>query len=784
MTAPLTAQAKPKVSTGKRAASQASYPGVAELKKMTARFAPTEIHVDTGQLSAADQKAIVKLIEAARVLDDLFMIQLWRGNPELHARLQKDQSPLGKARLHYFWINKGPWSELDEHKAFLPGAPSRKPLGAGFYPERMTKREFELWVEKLPEKDREQATSFYTVIQDVCTVPSECDLSPKLGFVPYSSAYDSHLKMAARLLREAAGLTDNASLKKFLDSRADAFLSNDYYQSDMDWMDLDAPLDITIGPYETYNDELFGYKAAFEAYVNIRDEKESAKLSFFGQHLQEIENSLPIDPGYRNPKLGAAAPLRVVNQVFCSGDGNHGVQAAAYNLPNDDRVVAQKGSKRVMMKNVQQAKFQQVLVPISKLVLSASDQRDLSFDAFFTHIVAHELMHGLGPHQITVSGRATTPRLELKETYGTLEEAKADVTGLFALQDLLDHDQRVGIADGESKETAERQLYTTFLASAFRTLRFGLTESHAKGMAIQINYIMDRGGFVANPDGTFAVDFKKIKGAVRDLDHDLLTLEATGDYAGAKKIMGELSVIRPVVKGAIDRMRDIPTDIEPVFVTADKLSPPSHPSEETTLETVLSQMDASAGAFHSAEADLTQEDYQKVVDDHHAENGKIYFRRTSRGLQMAMDFTSSPDSKYVVLSDDMVRLYQPKIDQVTEYAIGKDRADVESMFALGFGGRGHDLLTSFDVRLAGSETMDGVNVAKLELTPKTPGLKKYFSQIELWVDTSRDISLQQQFFQPSGDYHLAHYSKIRLNQRIPDDIFKLKTTSHTRTVRP
>jgi len=583
MASSLTAQTK------HRASSQDSYPGLAELKKMIARFAPTEIQVDTTPLSAGDQKALVKLIEAARILNDIFMTQLWSRDHEIYATLQRDKTPLGEARLHYFWINKGPWSELDEHKSFLPEfLPSelseggktavhilrRKPLGANFYPEAMTNEEFESWAKPLSEKDREQATSFYTVIRNLCSPPAiTCESGPYLHAVPYSTEYSSDLKKAAALLRDAAGFTENASLKKFLNSRADAFLSNDYYQSDVDWMDLDAPLDITIGPYETYNDELFGYKAAFEAYVNMRDEKESAKLDFFGRHLQEIENNLPMDPQYRNPKLGAAAPIRVVNQVFCSGDGNHGVQAAAYNLPNDDRVVAQKGSKRVMMKNVQEAKFKQVLLPISKLVLSAPDQGNVSFEAFFTHIVAHELMHGLGPHQITVNSRQTTPRLELKENYGALEEAKADVTGLFALQYLLDQGQKVGIADGESKEVAEHRLYTTFLASSFRTLRFGLTEAHAKGMAIQINYIMDKGGFVANPDGTFAVDFKKIKAAVRDLDHDLLTLEATGDYAGAKKMMEELSVIRPVVQKAIDRMHDIPTDIEPIFVMADKLSP-------------------------------------------------------------------------------------------------------------------------------------------------------------------------------------------------------------------
>src|SRR5207245_9755472 len=230
---------------------------------------------------------------------------------------------------------------------------------------------------------------------------------------PYSKSYDgagiSHnLSHAAALLKEAAALTENASLKKFLTSRAESFLSNDYYQSDIDWMDLDSPLDVTIGPYETYNDELFGYKAAFESYVNVRDDKESAKLAFLSGHLQEIENNLPEDPAYRNPKLGAAAPLRVVNEVFAAGDGDHGVKTAAYNLPNDDRVIALKGSKRVMLKNVQEAKFGTILIPIAGRVLPAAAQADLSFDSFFTHILAHELTHGVGTHPLTVSVRATT----------------------------------------------------------------------------------------------------------------------------------------------------------------------------------------------------------------------------------------------------------------------------------------------------------------------------------------------------------------------------------------
>src|SRR5437868_2740922 len=288
-----------------------SHPDAALLKKMIARFAPTELKVDTSKLSAGDQKALVKLIQASRIFDDIFMDQLWSKNRVTYAQIKKDQSPLGRERQHYYWINKGPWSDLDEHKAFIPNVPPRKPEGANFYPEDMTKDEFESWVKTLPDDQKQQATGFFTVIRR--------DTNRKLMIVRFSEAYKSDLQKCAQLLKEAANSTDNATLKDFLNKRADAFLSNDYYESDLSWMDLDAPLDITIGPYETYNDELFGYKAAFEAYISLRDDQESAKLAALTPHLQEIENNLPIDPKYRNPKLGAAAPMRVVDEILSSG---------------------------------------------------------------------------------------------------------------------------------------------------------------------------------------------------------------------------------------------------------------------------------------------------------------------------------------------------------------------------------------------------------------------------------------------------------------------------------
>ena len=526
-----------------------------QLQQMMAKFAPVDLRVDISKLSPGDRAALGKLIEASRILNHIFLGQMWSGGPALYSRLKKDTSPGGKARLDAFWLYKGPFSDLDDHNAFLSDVPARKPMGAGFYPEDMTKEQFEAWVKTLTPAARADAEGFFTVIRR--------DASGKLTAVKFSDAYKQDLAACAKLFREAAASTSNVTLQTFLKARAAAFLSNNYYESDVAWMDLDAPIDITFGPYETYNDEIFGYKAGFESYVNIRDDAESAKLKFFGDHMQEVENNLPIDAQYRNPKLGALSPIRVVNQVIAAGDGDHGVKTAAYNLPNDERVVHEKGSKKVMLRNVQEAKFKATLLPVTKLVLPPAEQSLVQFEPFFTHILAHEMSHGIGPHQITVKGKATTPRQELKDLYSSIEEAKADVLGLFMLQFLIDK--------GYLKQD-EKSLYTTFLASSFRTLRFGLLEAHGKGMALQFNYLADKGAFV-NKNGFWSLDATKIKGAVRDLAHDLLMLEANGDYAGAKQMLDKLSVLRPDMRATIDRADSLPVDIRANFVTADAIAP-------------------------------------------------------------------------------------------------------------------------------------------------------------------------------------------------------------------
>jgi hypothetical protein len=545
-------------------------PTLAELQRMTARFAPAEIGADISALPDPEQKVLARLVAAGRIMDSIFLRQVWGGNDAMLQQLARMAASAGAAgrgaaagprasraaaaRLHYFLINKGPWDRLDENRPFVPGAPP-KPPAANFYPAGATKDDVQHWIDSLKGDARADATGFFTTIRRG---------NGAFVAVPYSIEYQGELAEAARLLREAADLTSNPTLKKFLTTRAEAFLSNDYYASDVAWMELDSAIEPTIGPYEVYEDAWFNFKAAFEAFITLRDEAESRQLQSFSAHLQDIENNLPIDPALRNPSLGAMAPIRVVNVIFAGGDGNRAVQTAAYNLPNDERVVREKGTKRVMLKNVQDAKFKVVLLPISKIALSPADQAKVSFDAFFTHILMHELMHGLGPHNITVGGRQTTVRQELKDTYSAIEEAKADISGLWALQYLADH-QLIDAAIAKS-------MYTTFLASAFRSIRFGVNEAHGLGIAVQLNTLLDRGAFKVRADGTFTVDNAKIVDAVTTLTHDLMMLEAKGDYAGAKALLTRLGVVRPEVQKVLDRLAAVPVDIEPVFVTAAQLT--------------------------------------------------------------------------------------------------------------------------------------------------------------------------------------------------------------------
>lgn len=525
-----------------------------DLIKKLNRLKKVRVTTNLDSLSAPDKKVLSKLIEASKLLDQVYLRQVWQGNTELFKTLSKSSAADSQTLLMLFKQNAGPWSRLDHDEPFVSSVPNPKPAGAGFYPEDMTKEEFEIWLANLSPKERSSATGFFSVIRR--------NDSGKLVSIPYSEAYRDFLQPAAQLLLEASSLTQDSGLKKYLKLRAEAFGSDQYYDSDVAWMELDSQIEPTMGPYETYEDGLYNYKAAFESFITIRDDKETESLKKFSAHLQDIENQLPISEQFKNKKLGANAPIRVVDQVFTSGEARRGVATAAFNLPNDEKVIKEKGSKRVMLKNVQKAKFESVLIPISKVALSKESQKEVAFDSFFTHILMHELVHGLGPHQIKIGDRETTVRMELKDLYSALEEAKADITGLFAMNYLLSKN----VID----KSMARSMYTTFLASCFRSVRFGINEAHGKGIALQFNYLSDEGAFVAAPNGTFSVDFTKIEKAVSKLANEILTIQAEGSYDKAKKLLKQYAVIRPSMKAVLDKLSNVPVDIQPYYPIANE----------------------------------------------------------------------------------------------------------------------------------------------------------------------------------------------------------------------
>jgi hypothetical protein len=534
--------------------SAAKLPDAAALRKLDAQYAPVDLVVDVSRLPEGERRALALLVEASRVVDGLFLRQQWAGAEGMLLALLDDPSPLGRERLAFFLRNKGPWDRLDHDRIFLPRAPP-KPEAGTYYPPGATRDEMAAWMATLPEKERAAAGGFYSVIR---RTPAG------LAVVPYSVEYQAELALAASLLRQAAAATAEPTLKRFLETRAAALLSDDYYESDVAWMELDAAVEPTFGPYETYEDGWFNAKAAFESFVTVRDDAETRKVARLSGELQDIEDHLPMDPAWRNPKLGALAPIRVVNEIFAAGDGRRGVTTAAFNLPNDERILREKGAKRVMLKNVQEAKFKKVLLPISKLAVTPADGRRVSFDAFFTHILMHEMVHGLGPHGLERPAGRTTVREQLGAAYPAIEEAKADVVGLFALHRLVDR--------GVLPRELEKSMYATFLASSFRSIRFGVNEAHGRGVALQLNWFLDQGAVVVGKDGRFSVVDGKIRAAVESLSREILKIQASGDAAGAKALLDRMAVVRPPVAKVLERLRAIPVDIAPRFVTAEELT--------------------------------------------------------------------------------------------------------------------------------------------------------------------------------------------------------------------
>ena len=517
------------------------------IKDQIAKFVPTELKYDSNALDERQKMVVEKLYQASKIMDSIFLDQVYSKNYEIKANLEKQNTEEAKLQLQLFDIMFGPFDRLEHNKPFI--GTETKPLGANFYPEDMTKEEFETWIKNHPD-DEKSFTSEFTVIRRK---------DGGLVAIPYSQYWKDKLTQASDLLKEAAEFADNPSLKKYLNSRAEAFLSNDYYQSDMDWMDVkDNAIEIVIGPYEVYEDGLFNYKASFESFLTIRDAVESKKLDVFKQYLRDMEIHLPIPDQYKNMKRGSESPLAVVNEIFTAGDTKAGVQTLAFNLPNDERVRKAKGSKKVMLKNVAQAKYDKLLVPIAKIVLDPDQLQYVTFNSFFTHSLMHEMSHGIGPGFITVNGRKTEVRKELMETYATIEECKADILGMY--------NNVFMIEKGVFPESFEKETYATFLAGIFRSVRFGINEAHGGGNAIIYNYLLDKGGYEYDQETQkVKVNFDKIAGALRNLANRILMIEAKGNYQGAKDMIAEYAVDSPSMRTLREKLSSLPVDIKPIY---------------------------------------------------------------------------------------------------------------------------------------------------------------------------------------------------------------------------
>jgi len=523
------------------------------LKEKIAKFVPVKIQYDETLLTDREKVVLEKLYRASQIIDEIFLEQVYSKNDLIKFELTKSEDELSKLQLEYFNIMFGPFDRLEDNAPFI--GTDKKPLGADFYPEDMTKDEFEKWIKDNP-ADEKSFTNEFTMIRRK---------DGKLVAIPYSEYFKDKLTEASKYLKEAAEFADNPSLKKYLLSRADAFLSNDYYQSDMDWMDLkDHSIEIIIGPYEVYEDEMFNYKASFESFVTIKDPVETKKLEVFAKYLNDIEKNLPIDEKHKNFTRGSESPIVVVNEVFTAGDSKAGVQTLAFNLPNDERVRQAKGSKKVMLKNVHEAKFEKLLQPIAEIVLEPDQLKYVTFNAFFNHTLMHEMSHGVGPGFIKLNGRNTEVKKELKETYSTIEECKADILGMY--------NNMFMIEKGVYPKESEDEIMVTFLAGAFRSMRFGISEAHGGGNAIIYNYLLEKGAYVFDENTQkVKVDFEKIHPALKNLANLILTIQAEGNYQGAKDLIAKYAVNSPSIEMLRKKLNNLPVDIKPVYEIEEKL---------------------------------------------------------------------------------------------------------------------------------------------------------------------------------------------------------------------
>jgi len=501
------------------------------MKKKVQQYAKVKLTTDMSKLDENEKQVLIHLIKAADYMNPIFWEQTYGNKEQL---LDKVHDPYTK---EYVEINYGPWDRLDDNKPFIKGI-GPKPAGANFYPQDMTKEEFE-------KANLSDKTSQYTLLRR--------DKQGKLYTIPYHKAYKELLMPAAKELLEAAKYAQKPSFKKYLEMRAKALLNDQYRDSDMHWMDMkDNHLDIVIGPIENYEDQLYNYKTAYEGVVLVKDLDWSKKLAHFIQFLPELQQKLPVEAKYKQEKPGTRSDLNAYDVLYYSGEANTGGKTIAINLPNDEVVQLKKGTRRLQLKNVMKAKFDKILVPIANILIDSSQRKHITFDAFFANTMFHEVAHGLGIKN-TINGKGMA-RTALKEHYSAIEEGKADILGLY----MVDQLHKKGELDGDIKD-----YMTTFMASIFRSVRFGAADAHGVANMIRFNYFKDKGAFSRNEDGTYKINYDKMYDAMKSLSGLLLTLQGNGDYEKVAELIKEKGVVSPQLKKDLQQLNDanIPVDI-------------------------------------------------------------------------------------------------------------------------------------------------------------------------------------------------------------------------------
>jgi hypothetical protein len=514
-----------------RASTGETKAGTAGIADKVAQYTPVRLTADLSRLSDRERRMLPLLIDAAAAIDTMYRLQYY---PALDSLLNATTDSVTR---RYVEINYGPWDRLGDNQPFLPGVGPRPP-GAALYPAGVTKQELEGHADLLGE---------YTVVRR--------DSAGRLAAIPYHQAYAEPMTHAAGRLREAAKLADDAGLRRYLELRARALETDDYQPSDFAWLDMKTnAIDVVIGPIETYIDNLTGSKAAGESYVLLKDKAWSARLARYAKLLPALQRGLPVPEAYKREKPGTDSDLNAYDAVYYAGDANAGSKTIAINLPNDEEVQLRKGTRRLQLKNVMQAKFEKVLVPIAQELITDDQQSHIKFDAFFDNVMFHEVAHGLGIKR-TIDGKRTV-REALKEQAGALEEGKADILGLYMITHLLEQKELTG--------TTLEDHYVTFLASIFRSIRFGAGDAHGRANAAQLSYFAERGAFARDStSGRYRVDFPKMRVAVDSLGGLILRLQGDGGYDAVKQFMGQRGVVAPQTTADLARLgsKRIPVDV-------------------------------------------------------------------------------------------------------------------------------------------------------------------------------------------------------------------------------